>query len=54
MNLSCIGTVNDAVGGVTVEMDDDYTLYNAKFKRVRRYICREKRRRSLCREEISR
>lgn len=52
MNLSCIGTVNDAVGGVTVEMDDDYTLYNAKFKRVRRYICREKRRRSLCREEI--
>ena len=33
MNLSCIGTVNDAVGGVTVEMDDDYTLYNAKFKK---------------------
>ncbi len=22
--------MNDAVGGVTVEMDDDYTLYNAK------------------------
>ena len=33
MNLSCIGTVNDAVGCVTVEMDDDYTLYNAKFKK---------------------
>ena len=32
-HLSCIGTVNDAVGGVTVEMDDDYTLYNAKFKK---------------------
>ena len=31
MNLSCIGAINDAVGGVTVQMDDDYTLYNSKF-----------------------
>ena len=33
MNLSCISAVNDAVGGVTVWMDDDYTLYNPKFEK---------------------
>lgn len=31
VNLSCIGTINDAVGGVTVTMDEDYTLFNSKF-----------------------
>ena len=33
MNLSCISALNDAVGGVTVLMDDDYTLYNPKFEK---------------------
>lgn len=33
MNLSCIGAINDAVGGVTLTMDDDYTLYNPKFEK---------------------
>ena len=31
MNLSGIGILNDAVGGVTIQMNDDYTLYNEKF-----------------------
>lgn len=33
INLNCIGTVNDAVGGVTLLMDDDYTLFDPKFKK---------------------
>lgn len=32
-NLSCIGVVNDAVGGVTVTMDEDYTLMNPAFEK---------------------
>lgn len=32
-NLSCIGAMNDAVGGVTVTMDEDYTLMNPAFEK---------------------
>lgn len=31
LNLSCISGINDAVGGVEVTMEEDYTLYNAAF-----------------------
>lgn len=33
VNLSCIPVMNDAVGGVSVTMDEDYTLYNPAFEK---------------------
>lgn len=33
VNLSCIPVVNDAVGGVELTMDEDYTLYNPAFEK---------------------
>lgn len=33
INLSAIPVINDAVGGVTVTMDDDYTYLNPDFKK---------------------
>lgn len=31
LNLSTIAVINDAVGGVTVTMDEDYTLFDSEF-----------------------
>lgn len=33
INLSCIPIINDAVGGVKLTMDNDYTLFNPEFEK---------------------